>query len=97
VLKKLGIVAAAATASMIALSPLAFAGEKHDDGRSRSSFSWEQESQSNECHLYPRPPAATVPITIDAPLLANQHVTCINADDSTVRNSDRPSLQEGVE
>jgi hypothetical protein len=42
VLKKLGIVAATATAGMLALSPLAFAsGKGHDNGYDRDSYRYD--------------------------------------------------------
>jgi hypothetical protein len=59
VLKKVGIVAAAATAAMIALSPLAFAtdsnGDHHDrDGETTNVWideESEERNQSNDCEF----------------------------------------------
>ena len=50
-LKKAGIVVAAATAGLLALSPLAFAGDKggHDDGKGHHHMTETQESPSAQC------------------------------------------------
>jgi hypothetical protein len=94
VLKKVGIVAAVATAGVLALSPLAFAqgngngdGDRDRGGNSSSGFSFEDNSvernQVNLCSFeqeYTGAPGALIPGIL--PLVSqDQNYDCVNVGD----------------
>jgi hypothetical protein len=95
VLKKVGIVAAVATAGVLALSPLAFAGDKdgHGDrdrgGNQTNSFSFEDESvERNQVNLCSFDQEATaLPATVVGAILPSvfqdQNDNCVNVGDGS--------------
>ena len=83
-LKKVGIVAAAATAAMIALSPLAFAHHDDHDGETTNVYveeSSEERNQSNDCDFDQEISNASGLIPITLLVDQEQSGNCVNTGD----------------
>ena len=83
-LKKVGIVAAAATAAMIALSPLAFAD--HDDHDGETTNIWVEENsdarnQSNDCEFDQEVSNASGLVPVELLVIQDQSGSCTNVGD----------------
>jgi hypothetical protein len=100
VLKKVGIVAAAATAAMIALSPLAFADhDDHDGDRDRDRETtnvWieengEERNQSNECEFSQEVSNASGLVPVELLVTQTQSDNCTNLGDDAEISEPAPA------
>jgi hypothetical protein len=94
VLKKVGIVAAAATAAMIALSPLAFADNDDHDGETMNVYveeNGEERNQSNECE-FSQDFDNLGTIDVGALVTQDQSGNCTNLGDDAEITEEAPAL-----